>query len=114
MSLDVYLDTEPCDKCGSPGAEIYWRNITHNLGSMANAAGIYEHLWHPETIGITKASQLIEPLTAGLDKLISERVEMQKYNPINGWGDYMALVSFVSSYLAACKASPDATVRARR
>ena len=33
----------------------YSANITHNLGKMAEEAGIYKHLWRPEEIGITKA-----------------------------------------------------------
>jgi len=48
MSLDVYLmKTMP--------TSVYDANITHNLGAMAEAAGIYKHLWRPEEIGITKA-----------------------------------------------------------
>ena len=41
---------------------VYSANITHNLTKMADEAGIYECLWRPEEIGITKAGQLIEPL----------------------------------------------------
>src|SRR6266496_3980933 len=48
------------------GCELYWRNITHNLNTMADAAGIYKHLWRPEELGITKAGELIAPLAAGL------------------------------------------------
>jgi len=33
MSLDVYLENEA-------GEELYSRNITHNLGKMACAAGL--------------------------------------------------------------------------
>jgi hypothetical protein len=52
MSLDVWLTaTRPC--------EVYSDNITHNLGEMADAAGIYKALWRPEEIGITKAAELV-------------------------------------------------------
>lgn len=51
---------------------VYSANITHNLNTMAKEAGIYKHLWRPEEIGITKASQLIEPLVAGLNALIAD------------------------------------------
>jgi len=52
MSLDVYLEvTKP--------TTIFEANITHNLNRMAQAAGIYEALWCPDEIGITKAAQLI-------------------------------------------------------
>lgn len=37
MSLDVSLmEVKP--------TEVFWSNITHNLGKMAKAAGIYEAL----------------------------------------------------------------------
>ena len=41
MSLDVMLN-------GAVGDELYSANITHNLTGMADAAGIYMHLWRPQ------------------------------------------------------------------
>ena len=35
--------------------EVYSANITHNLNTMADEAGIYKHLWRPDEIKITKA-----------------------------------------------------------
>src|SRR3990172_2778745 len=58
MSLDVTLRTE-----------LYSANITHNLGKMAKEAGIYEHLWRPDELGIWNAGELILPLADGLAKL---------------------------------------------
>jgi len=81
---------------------------------MADAAGIYKELWRPDEIGITKASQLIEPLAKGL-KLLRENPErFKEYNPENGWGTYEGLVDFVRSYLQACMENPDADVNAER
>ncbi len=94
--------------------QVYWRNITHNLNKMAGAAGIYNALWRPDEIGITKASQLIQPLTEGLTRLEAEPEEFKKYNPSNGWGDYQGLVEFVQGYLEACRKYPEATVRVSR
>lgn len=85
----------------------YSANITHNLGGMAEKAGLYEALWRPDEIGIELASQLIEPLTAGLKKLKARRSYFEKFNPSNGWGDYEVLVNFVGEYLEACKKFPD-------
>lgn len=107
MSLDVTLTVV------KPSA-VYSRNITHNLGAMADAAGIYKHLWRPEEIGITKASELIEPLTTGLEKLKSKAQDFQKFNAANGWGKYENLVAFVEDYLNACIENPDANVHADR
>src|SRR5260221_6791232 len=43
--------------------EVYWANITHNLGLMARECGLYEPLWRPVENGITHARQLVEPLS---------------------------------------------------
>jgi hypothetical protein len=107
MSLDVHL------KKVMP-TEVYWGNITHNLGGMAEEAGIYKHLWRPEEIGITKAAQLIEPLRAGVALLKSDRARFEKHNSPNGWGLYENFVPFVEEYLAACEANPDADVAVSR
>ena len=117
MSLDVYLEgphCDACDACGRGGERIYDANITHNLGGMAEAAGIYKALWRPEEIGITKAGQLIEPLRAGVLWLIEHREEAEKHNASNGWGLYIHFVPFVEKYLAACVGHPEATVRVSR
>lgn len=94
--------------------QIYWANITHNFGKMANHAGIYEILWRPEEVGITKAQQLIEPLKAGLTLLKNDPERFEQYNAENGWGKYEHLVSFVEKYLNACIENPEADVHVNR
>lgn len=89
---------------------IYNGNITHNLNEMAKSAGIYEPLWRPEENGITKAEQLIEPLTNGLAELRANPDKYKAYNPENGWGDYNGLIRFVEEYLSMCQKHPNATV----
>ena len=122
MSLDVYLEGPEreylcdCPTCGTShtaktSETFYSANITHNLTRMAREAGIYEHLWRPQEIGITTASQLIEPLTVGKELLKREPERFQAFNPPNGWGNYDGLVVFVEKYIAACIQYPDATVR---
>lgn len=107
MSLDVSLrDTD--SECG------YWSNITHNLAGMAGEAGIYFHLWRPDELGITTAGELIDPLRAGLALLRSDPSRFEAFNPPNGWGSYRGLCEFVAHYLAACEASPGATVEVSR
>lgn len=106
MSLAVYLQD-------SEGV-VYSANITHNLGEMAEAAGIYMALWRPEEIGITTAQQLIEPLTAGLQKMVADPKHYKQYNASNGWGLYQDFVPWVIAYLEACKEWPDATVEVSR
>lgn len=107
MSLDVYLEEyRPC--------RIYSDNITHNLGNMARAAGIYECLWRPDEIGIETAKQLIEPLNVGLVKLLANPDKFKKYNSPNGWGTYDNFIVFVQDYISACEKNPNALVRVSR
>lgn len=107
MSLDVYLSVVQ-------SVDVYSANITHNLNSMAKEAGIYEHLWHPEEIGITKASQLIDPLRLGLMLMKSDPERFKAFNAKNGWGLYENFVPWIERYLAACEENPEAEVRASR
>ena len=107
MSLDVTLTrVQP--------TTVYDANITHNLNAMAEEAGIYVALWRPEESGITKASELIEPLTTGLALLKSDRERFEKFNAKNGWGTYDQFVPWVERYLEACVQHPDAEVLACR
>lgn len=107
MSLDVTL-TAP------HGDEVYWSNITHNLNKMAREIGIYKELWYPDEIGITKASQLIEPLLAGLMEMVKRPTHFQQFNSPNGWGMYHNFLPWVSNYLEACINNPDADVSVSR
>lgn len=107
MSLSVYLTAvRP--------TEVYCSNITHNLSRMAKEAGIYEHLWRPDEIGIKRAHELVEPLEAGLLRLEAEPEKFRAYDAPNGWGKHEHLVAFVRDYLAACRDNPDAEVRVWR
>lgn len=94
--------------------EVFTANITHNLNKMAEAADLYMPIWCPEKIGISKASQLIAPLTKGLNEIMTNPDKYQVLNPSNGWGTYRQFVQFVKDYLNACKEYPDANVFADR
>lgn len=125
MSLDVYLNGEKtevdcdCTICGNRHKKIetpcfYQANITHNLGEMANEAGIYKALWRPEELGITKAVDLVPILNAGLSKLKNDPDRFKKFNPENGWGSYEGLVKFVEDYIVACVEYPNADIEISR
>lgn len=107
MSLDVYLTARRT-------VDIFDANVTHNLNRMADEAGIYEHLWRPDEIGITKAVQLIEPLRKGIELMKAEPERFRKLNPENGWGSYDGFVPWLERYLQACIENPDAGVRVSR
>lgn len=94
--------------------EVFECNMTHNLGAMAQFAGVYQHLWRPEELNITHAKELIEPLEKGLKKLLNNPDSAKEHNPPNGWGDYNCLVEFIEQYLEACKENPDAELSISR
>lgn len=120
MSLDVYLYTETdhkcnCSYCGfEKGGLLYTANITHNLNDMAEALGVYEHLWRPDEIGITHAAQLFTPLTEAHTELSENPEKYKKYNPSNGWGDLYDLRGFIRRYAIACHKYPCANVKVDR
>lgn len=112
MSLDVYLSA-------TRKTEVYWANITHNLGKMASAVkcgehSLYEYLWRPEEIGIKQAGELIPPLREAVKELKAKPKKYEKYNAENGWGTYEHFVPFVEKYLFACEENPDAKVDVSR
>lgn len=105
---------EPTSVEDNEGDEVFSANITHNLGKMATAAGIYDHLWRPDEHGITKAGELIAPLSDGLIRLRADPARFEALNPENGWGSYANFVPWVERYLSACEQYPDATVSVSR
>lgn len=126
MSLDVRLKSEDwveqeciCPNCHHTHSfedyEYYYdANITHNLGTMADEAGIYKCLWRPDAINITQAKELIEPLREGLEKLKSNPEHYKQFDAKNGWGTYEDFVPWVEDYLEACEEHPEATIEISR
>lgn len=141
MSLDVYLigeektATYDCPCCGQKYTKkeaegLYCGNITHNLGKMADKAGIYEALWRPHRLkdnynipegdydaeykfekeNPSCAREIIGKLALGLDLLKKEPEYFKKFNSPNGWGLYKHFVPFVDEYLEACEKYPDAKI----
>jgi hypothetical protein len=94
--------------------EVYWANITHNLGKMAGEAGIYEALWRPEEIGATKASDIIPILEKGFEDMKAKPEYYKQFDSPNGWGLYVHFLPWVESYLNACREYPDAIIEVSR
>jgi len=111
MSLDVHLTTKDLD---GNEIEAYWANITHNLGPMADKAGIYYALWRPEEKGWKKAGDIVEVLEKGLAKLKARPKHYKKFDAENGWGLYEHFVPFVEKYLEACRKYPSAEISVSR
>ena len=107
MSLDVSLHEVR-------RTEVFETNITHNLGEMADAAGIYKACWRPEEIGARHAKDIIPMLEAGLAELKSKPDYYRQFDSPNGWGLYEDFVLWVEEYLEACKENPDAEIEVSR
>jgi len=94
--------------------EVYESNITHNLSTMANKAGIYKALWRPEEIYAKYAKDIISIVEKGLDDLKRRPEYFKQFSSPNGWGMYKNFVPFVAEYLEACKEYPAAEIYINR
>jgi len=94
--------------------EVFSSNITHNLGKMADKAGIYYALWRPEEKGWKAASEIIPILEKGIKKLKAKPEYYKKFDAENGWGLYEHFVPFVEDILYNCKKYPDAIISVSR
>lgn len=111
MSLDLYLLEK--------GEEKFWRNITHNLGKMADeividGVSLYKLLWRPDENGFKHAKEEIKLLKKAIDYMIEEKEELIKFNPENGWGSYDGLLEFTIDFYNSCKKYPESEIEASR
>ncbi len=108
MSLSIYVEYKTCPHCGRSDDQQYDLNITHNLGKMAEEAGIYKVMWldKPST-----TQEILPVLVDGYLKLKNDPDKFKKFNPDNGWGSYEALVEFVEKFMKACAQPGIVTVR---
>lgn len=111
MSLDVYLHDPTSTYCTD---SLFWGNVTHNMGIMADKAGIYKALWRPEEIGAKYAKDIIGVVEKGLYDLNTRPEYFKQFNPYNGWGNYEGFIEFVEKYLLALKEYPDAVISISR
>jgi len=116
MSLDFYIyRSGKYDDNGEVfTCNLFQSNITHNLGKMAEAAGIYGALWRPEENGFVYARDVITVLADGLAELRANPTKYEAFNSENGWGLYKHFVPFVQEILTECINYPNARIRACR
>ena len=138
MSLDVSLNrikyvSYDMETFTPENEQLYWANITHNLGKMAEAAGIYEALWRPymlhkdykhfdiydeeyqfEQSVTIYAKDIVDIVENGLQKMKNNPEYYSKFNSPNGWGTYENFVPWVERYLAALKEYPESKVEVDR
>lgn len=114
MSLDIYFtERKTCQKCGHTSDDdeyVFSKNITHNLNRMAQEAGFYEQLWHPERTDVVTAQQLGVHIEKGIAELKANPEKYKRFSASNGWGTYTQFLPWLEELLAACKEYPDAIV----
>lgn len=106
MSLDVYL-WEKRDR-------VYEANITHNLGKMASACGVYYACWRPEEINCKKAKHILPMLEDGVKVLEADPEHYKKFDSPNGWGLYENFLPWLKRYKDACEEHPEAEIEVSR
>lgn len=113
LDIDLYFDI---DTGGNEPHRIYLYegNITHNLRTMADKAGIYRHIWRPSEMSCEKAGDIIETVEKGLKKMKDNPDFFMQFDSPNGWGLYRHFVPFVEKYLEACKEHPKAKISVSR
>lgn len=99
---------------GESTKEVYWGNITHNLGRMAQEADIYYALWRPEEKGFKYAKDIIPTLELGLEMMKADPERFKQFDSDNGWGTYDQFLPFIMEYLEACKENRDALIEVSR
>ena len=87
-------------------------NMTHNVKSMAEEAGI-EWLWvlsyYPEAV---KASSLVPALTHAVELMTRDPDRFRRLDSPNGWGTYANFLPWLQDLLRICTESPGLNVRA--
>ncbi len=106
MSLDVSLSERR--KC------VFYANITHNLGRMAAACGVYYACWRPEEINCSKAKHILPMLDEGVKLLKTYPSHYETFNAPNGWGLYIHFLPWLESYAKACREHPNARIMVSR
>ena len=102
MSLDVNLRVK--------GEEVFSSNITHNLGKMASACGVYYACWRPEEINCTKAKHILPMLEDGVKNLEAYPEFYKTFDNPNGWGTYVNFLPWLKAYTEACLTYPEAKI----
>ena len=85
-------------------------NITHNLGKMASACGVYYACWRPEEINCKKAKHILPMLKDAIEVLKENPNQYKKFDSPNGWGLYINFLPWLEEYARACEEYPEARI----
>ena len=106
MSLDYYL------RCKCCGENVFSRNITHNVHTMANNVKVDDKalgdlLWDYEG---KNTLEYRNKVARGLTYVLTHRKELELYESPNGWGTYEGFKEFVIDVSQALFDYPDCEV----
>lgn len=90
--------------------EVFYANITHNLGTMAQHLGIYECLWRPDENGYKKAHEIIYPLEQAIALMENSPDFYKQFDAKNSWGTYDQFLPWLKNLLKACEENQDADI----
>ena len=110
LDFDLYRTGKYDDNDETFNQCVFSWNVTHNLGEMARACGVYNAMWRPEESGFKNAEDVIEELEKGLQELKSKPTYYKKFNPSNGWGSYDGFCESICKIIEACKENPKAKI----
>jgi len=140
MSLDVtlyrnyHVSYDGAKTFEEKQENLYSANITHNLGNMADAAGLYEALWRPhrlkegynipeddhdaeykfEEANPVRAREIIPIIEKGLEDMKARPDYYKTFDSENGWGLYVHFIPFIEKYLEALKEHPESFIECNR
>jgi hypothetical protein len=106
MSLDVTLKLKR--------ETVFDANITHNLGKMASACGVYYACWRPEEINCSKAKHILPMLKDGIEVMKNYPEFYKTFDSSNGWGLYIHFLPWLEKYATACENYPEARISVSR
>lgn len=111
MSLYLWMQSEPCNKCGhSTASQSY--NYTYNVSSMWQE--IYPDDKQMVDIDNMKGHEVAKKLFKAIDEMKRKKKFMLTLNPKNGWGSYESFVDFLVELQLESEDSPDKIWRSCR
>ena len=83
-------------------------NLTHNFIVMAEKAGVYKALWHPTTLGIKNAAELLPYIEGALQNLYASPNYYEDFEAPNGHGTYWQFIDSLEALNKTCNDNLDA------
>lgn len=90
-------------------------NISHHFAVLADVVGLYKPLWHPESLGIVTADDLLPHLVEGCKRIyFSDKVRWRVFDLDSKWCTLEGLIKFLHKLLIQCVITPDAKITVKR